>query len=122
MVNIKTQEFRTIEKYRVTAIKRQSRTAFVNEVKIGDEFYICTKLHGEKTQAGYLAPRVRLYFPDKNKYTKYTTQERMQQIFGFNFDVVVVKDETKDTIIDATNVAQDAVLPHSDVEFGSDAQ
>ena len=83
MVNIKTQEFRTIDKYRITAIKRQSRTAFVNEVKVGDEFYLCTK---------YLAPRVRLYFPEKNRYTKYTTQERMQQIFGFNFDVEVVKE------------------------------
>ena len=97
MVNIKTQEFRTIDKYRITAIKRQSRTAFVNEVKVGDEFYLCTKLHGEKTQAGYLAPRVRLYFPDKNRYTKYTTQERMQQIFGFNFDVEVVKETTETT-------------------------
>lgn len=118
MVNIKTQEFRTIEKYRVTAIKRQSRTAFVNEVKVGDEFYICTKLHGEKTQAGYLAPRVRLYFPDKNRYTKYTTQERMQQIFGFNFDVQIVKDEAKDV----ADVAQDAVLPHSGVVIKGDAQ
>ena len=93
MINIKTQEFRTLNKYRVTAIKKQSRTAFVNDIKVGDEFYICTKLHGERTQAGYLAPRVRLYFPDKNKYTKYTTQERMQQIFGFNFDAELTKSE-----------------------------
>lgn len=93
MINIKTQEFRTLNKYRVAAIKKQSRTAFVNDIKVGDEFYICTKLHGERTQAGYLAPRVRLYFPDKNKYTKYTTQERMQQIFGFNFDAELTKGE-----------------------------
>lgn len=91
MINIKTQEFMTTTRYVVTSIKKQSRTAFVNEIKVGDEFYICTKLHGERTQAGYLAPRVRLYFPDKNKYTKYTTQERMQQIFGFNFDAEPVK-------------------------------
>ena len=115
MVNIKTQEFRTLDKYRITAIKRQSRTAFVNEVKVGDEFYICTKLHGEKTQAGYLAPRVRLYFPDKNKYTKYTTQERMQQIFGFNFNVKVIKDAVGD-------VADEVFKTVSDVDFGSDAQ
>lgn len=86
MLNIKTQEFRTVDRYRVTAIHRQSRTAFVNDLRVGDEFYICTKLHGERSQAGYLAPRVRLYFPDKKKHTKYITQERLQKIFSFNFD------------------------------------
>lgn len=91
MINIKTQEFRTVDRYKVTSIHRQSRTAFVNDLRVGDEFYICTKLHGERSQAGYLAPRVRLYFPDKNKHTKYTTQERLQQIFSFNFDAEPVE-------------------------------
>lgn len=91
MINIKTQEFRTVDRYRVTAIHRQSRTAFVNDLRVGDEFYICTKLHGERSQAGYLAPRVRLYFPDKKKHTKYITQERLQKIFSFNFDAEAVE-------------------------------
>ena len=38
MLNIKTQEFRTVDRYRVTAIHRQSRTAFVNDLIVGDEF------------------------------------------------------------------------------------
>ena len=96
MLNIKTQEFRTIDRYRVNAIRRQSRTAFVNDLSVGDEFYICTKLHGERSQAGYLAPRVRLYFPDKKKYTKYITQERLQKIFSFNFDAEPVNADVSD--------------------------
>lgn len=91
MLNIKTQEFRTVDRYRVTAIHRQSRTAFVNDLRVGDEFYICTKLHGERSQAGYLAPRVRLFFPDKKKHTKYITQERLQKIFSFNFNAEPVE-------------------------------
>lgn len=91
-INIKTQDFRTLNKYKIVEIKRLSRTQFVNETKVGDEFYIQTKLHGEKTRAGYLAPRVRLYFPRTNKYTKYVTLERLQQIFSFNFEVELVKD------------------------------
>nr|DAV66547.1 MAG TPA: hypothetical protein [Caudoviricetes sp.] len=106
MINIKTQEFRTVVRYRVTSIHKQSRTAFVNDLKVGDQFYICTKLHGERTQAGYLAPRVRLYFPEKNKYTKYTTQERMQQIFGFNFSAEPIDTfiEPEEPIIEPTQV------------------
>lgn len=101
MINIKTQEFRTVERYKVTSIRRQSRTAFVNDLRVGDEFYICTKLHGEKNQAGYLAPRVRLYFPNKNKYTKYITQERLQKIFGFNFDAEPVNGDVSDEDINS---------------------
>lgn len=98
MLNIKTQEFRTTNLFRVTSISRQSRTAFVNDLRVGDVFYICTKLHGEKHRGGYLAPRVRLYFPEKHKYTKYTTQDRMQQIFGFNFDAEHVNEDGSETV------------------------
>ena len=103
MLNIKTQEFRTVDRYRVTAIHRQSRTAFVNDLSVGDEFYICTKLHGERSQAGYLAPRVRLYFPDKNKHTKHITQERLQKIFSFNFNAEPV---TCSEVIGTTEVTE----------------
>ena len=106
MLNIKTQEFRTVDRYRVTAIHRQSRTAFVNDLSVGDEFYICTKLHGERSQAGYLAPRVRLYFPDKNKHTKYITQERLQKIFSFNFNAEPVEFIERSEVVETTEVTE----------------
>ena len=110
MINIKTQEFRTVDRYRVTAIHRQSRTAFVNDLRVGDEFYICTKLHGERSQAGYLAPRVRLYFPDKKKHTKYITQERLQKIFSFNFDAEAVETVERSEAVESSERSEAEVV------------
>lgn len=91
VINIKTIRFVSDSLYKITAIHKTSRTKFVNSLKVGDVFRMVTKLHGNKTQAGYLAPQVRLYFPDKKRYTKWTTQHRMQEILKDNFSAEIVE-------------------------------